>query len=71
MELMTGYSAREALGRPMNEVFGFHRNEYVRRCHVSTLLNMPWPWYAAFDSAKFVHTICILYDWGSLHFNLS
>jgi hypothetical protein len=44
MELMTGYSALDALGRPLSEVLGFYHSEYVRRCHVSTLLHVPWPW---------------------------
>jgi hypothetical protein len=41
MELMTGYAAKEALGRPMVEVFGFFKNDYVRRSHFLFIKNTP------------------------------
>jgi hypothetical protein len=41
MELMTGYTAKEALGRPMVEVFGFFKNDYVRRSHFLFIKNTP------------------------------
>jgi hypothetical protein len=41
MELMTGYSAAEALGHAPIEVYGFYTNEYVRRSHFMFIKNAP------------------------------
>lgn len=41
MELMTGYVAKEVLGKPLVEAFGFSRNEYVKRSHFLFIRNTP------------------------------
>jgi hypothetical protein len=41
MELATGYSAREAVGKDPVQVFGFERNELVRRSQFYMLKNTP------------------------------
>lgn len=39
MEAITQFSASEALGQPPAVVFGFYRNEYVRRNHFDIIRN--------------------------------
>jgi hypothetical protein len=41
MEAVTQFTAAEALGKPPAEVYGFYRNEYVRRNHYDIIRNTP------------------------------
>jgi hypothetical protein len=45
MELVTGWSAKEAFGRATFDVYGFYRNTYVRQSYFYYLKNAPLPQY--------------------------